>query len=172
MIDYYKKIWLNTLLFWVHLERNDFRIHEGGPMTKILLIDDSISDQKRWKAALEARGLEVEQAFDLISAERFFGRLDEFALIAWDGYIPLRTDGDRDGDSIELIEVARTLYSGPMVAMSSDIGMLSGQVEAGCDHKSNKTELPGHIVTILEKHAAQDFSCCIKKREIPIHFTL
>ena len=86
---------------------------------------------------LEARSVE--------DGERLFTENPDVSLIVMDACVP----GD-EPTTPPLIRKMRKMFTGPIIATSSDHSYRQQLMRAGCDHESWKSDVPKKVVTLLK----------------------
>ncbi|HPW34654.1 MAG TPA: hypothetical protein PK367_02775 [Candidatus Paceibacterota bacterium] len=116
---------------------------------KILILEDSRELQASFYDALEGYGFELLQAFHIQDAIVMFDANLDVALIATDACI-------EKGEVLDakkfITHVVRRGYTGPFVAMSSEVNFLRKLMEMGCNVEClNKSGLPRIIRKTLTR---------------------
>ncbi len=110
---------------------------------RVLIVEDNRGVQNGYRALLEDR-LEVVSALTRKEALDAFKANPDFAAIVMDACL----EGNKP-DTFGLISIFRRTFKGPMIAASSEDKYCDQLVEAGCDHKSTKENLPHKLYEIL-----------------------
>lgn len=113
------------------------------PSPKILIVEDRQFYHELWSRSLGDKVL-ILGAYTIEEAEALFAANPELALIVMDACVP----GDWP-TTLPLVRKIRETFSGPMIAVSSESAYRRKLMERGCDHESDKDDLPQKILEIL-----------------------
>lgn len=123
---------------------------------KVLIVEDDIDLQKAMKRAFEDQGIEVDQAFDYFTANKFMRKIDEkeYNIILWDGVIGQEPSQPNELVlTIPLIKKARDLNKEVwMIAMSNNEDLRKQQVAVGCNEAMDKGAVVKAIIKRFSIH--------------------
>ena len=111
---------------------------------KILIIEDRMDIQKEWKDSLAEYPVEIISAYSVVGAKIAFNSNNDLDIIAVDACVP-----GSEPNTMEIVKNFRTLFRGPMIAISNRDDFNNLLVSAGCDHKTEKYKLFEKIKEIL-----------------------
>lgn len=111
-------------------------------IARVLIVEDKEEVQARYKGYLPE--LEIVSALTIPDALQAFEDNPNFDAIVMDACVP----GDTP-NTISLVMHFRDTYEGPMIAASSEESYRIRLMKAGCDHESNKDDLPQNLLQVL-----------------------
>jgi CheY-like chemotaxis protein len=124
--------------------------NEGGQMDrkKVLIVDDEKDWHDNWFKTLQtqiANGeIALVSAISIREAEDQFEADPDIAAIVMDTCVP----GYRP-NTMSLVRKFRSVFTGPMIAVSSDKSERRQLVGVGCNYESTKPALPAKLLGIL-----------------------
>ena len=113
-------------------------------MKKVLIVEDGEDIQTSYQGALRSK-VEVLSAYSLEEGRQLFSEHHDLDAIVMDACV----DNIRTVDSDILVKEFRKSFSGPMIAASGVPEFGDFLVEAGCDFKSPKGDVPEKLLEVL-----------------------
>ena len=110
---------------------------------KVFVIEDRADSQRMFIDALAGLA-DVISAYNLRDALKIFEREEGITIIACDACL-----ADTKPDTLDLVKLMRSKFSGPMVAISDSQDYNDELQRAGCSHKVKKDRAPEFIINIL-----------------------
>ncbi len=110
---------------------------------KVLIVEDKDYIQARWRQALDGR-VEVVSAFSIKEAMDKFATNPDVVAIVMDACVP-----GEEPTTPPLVTKFRETFKGPMIAASAAPWYRKELMRAGCDHESQKDDVPQKLLEIL-----------------------
>lgn len=118
-------------------------------MHKVLLVEDDKAMQEMWKAMWDmlTKGKQkvvLISAFSLEEAEEKFFAETGLTAIVMDACVP-----GNQPNSPPLVEKIRSVFAGPIIAVSGNPDCQTLLMAAGCSHCCEKIDLPDTLIRVL-----------------------
>jgi|SRR3989338_2547224 len=110
---------------------------------KVLVVEDEEYIYEDWRRELGNKVVLIS-ALSIKEAEEHFTANPDIAAIVMDACVP----GD-EPTTLPLVRKFRETFTGPMIAISSVGSYRQELIEAGCDHESEKADLPQKLIEVL-----------------------
>ena len=114
-------------------------------MKKILIVEDDRVVQNQYSHVFRDK-VSTLQAFSIKEARSLFSENPDVDLIVMDACV----DNLYEIDSLGLISEMRETFLGPMVASSRSPVFQDKLMNAGCDYKASKFQVPEKVFEILK----------------------
>lgn len=118
-------------------------------MHKVLLVEDDEAIQVMWKDMCDLltegkQEIVLISAFSLEEAETKFFVEAGITAVVMDGCVP-----GREPNTPPLVIKIRSVFSGPIIAVSGNQNCQALLMAAGCSHKCDKIDLPEVLIKVL-----------------------